>query len=43
MVFPHIPHLKVFIGYKIARFYYAGRRLNGEVFALPADFQVFPS
>jgi hypothetical protein len=43
MVFHHIPHLKVDLGYKIARFYYAGRRLNGEVFALPADFQVFPS
>ena len=42
MVFHHISHLKVFVGYKIARFHRAGRRLNGEVFALPTDLQVFP-
>ena len=43
MVLYHVPHLKVDLGYKIPRFYNAGRRLNGEVFALPTDFQVFSS
>ena len=43
MVLNHIPHLKFFVGYKIARFYRAGRRLSGEVFALPADLQGFSS
>jgi len=35
MIFDHIPPLKVFVVYKIVRFYRAGRRLNGEVFTLP--------
>ena len=43
VVLNHILHLKVFVGHKIARFYRAGRRLNGEVFALPADIKVFSS
>ena len=43
MVLNHIPHLKVDLGQKIARFYRAGRRLYGEVFALPADFQMLSS
>jgi hypothetical protein len=43
MVFNHVSHLKIDLGYKIARFYRAQRRLNGEVFTLPADFQVFSS
>ena len=43
MVFHHIPDLKLDLGYKIVRFYRAGRRLSGEVFALPADLQGFSS
>ena len=43
MVFYHVPHLKVFVDYKIARFYYVQRRLNGEVFTLPANLQMFLS
>ena len=43
MVLNHIPHLKIDLGYKIAKFYRAGRRLNGEVFTLPADMKVFSS
>jgi hypothetical protein len=38
MVFDQVLDLKFDLGYKIVRFYRAGRRLNGEVFTLPADF-----
>jgi len=31
MIFYHIPHMKVFVGYEITRFYYTQRRLDGEV------------
>jgi hypothetical protein len=37
MVFHHVSHLKVFVGYEIARFHYVQRRLDGEVFTLPAN------
>ena len=43
VIFNHIPHLKVDLGYKIAKYYRAGRRLYGEVFRLPTDLQVFSS
>ena len=43
MIFNHIPHLKVDLRYTIARYYRGGRRLYGEVFALPTDLQVFSS
>ena len=43
MVLYHVPHFEIFGGYKIARFYHAQRHLSGQVFALPADFQVFSS
>ena len=43
MVFDHIFNLKVFVGYEIARFHRAGRRLYGEVFTLPTNLQVLSS
>jgi hypothetical protein len=43
VVLNHIPHLKLDLGYKIARFHRAQRRLDGEVFTLPADLQMFSS
>jgi hypothetical protein len=43
VVLNHVPHLKLDKGYKIVRFHRAGRRLDGEVFTLPADLQVLSS
>lgn len=43
VVLNHILHLKLDLGYKIARFHRSQRRLDGKVFTLPADLQVLSS
>ncbi len=43
VVLHHVFHLQVFIGNEIAGFHYAQCRLNGKVFTLPTDLEVFSS
>jgi hypothetical protein len=37
----HVPHLQILVGYQVVRLDYAPRQLHGEVFTLPAYFEVF--